>query len=97
MREYGRTRKPPPPSRDIPGTPILPPSPPSKLEIALKKLEILSTEAGFDLAQLPRRSQLQVLYRLAPKLPYSMAKVIMQGLRSRDDKVGDNVSWLVLY
>lgn len=60
---------------------------PSDLEVAMKRIEIMASRAGFNMSSIPRRSQLQIVSRLAPKLPSKMAVAVQQELDTMSGKL----------
>ncbi|CAL8143324.1 unnamed protein product [Orchesella dallaii] len=60
---------------------------PSDLEVAMKRIEIMASRAGFNMSSIPRRSQLQIVSRLAPKLPSKMASAVQEEMDSMSGKL----------
>lgn len=60
---------------------------PSDLEVAMKRIEIMASRAGFNMSSIPRRSQLQIVSRLAPKLPSKMSIAVQEELDSMSGKL----------
>lgn len=60
---------------------------PSDLEVAMKRIEIMASRAGFNMSSIPRRSQLQIVSRLAPKLPSKMSSAVQAEMESMSGKL----------
>ncbi|ODM92053.1 hypothetical protein Ocin01_14628 [Orchesella cincta] len=77
----------PPKAPKFPRPSSLVTSNPSDLEVAMKRIEIMASRAGFNMSSIPRRSQLQIVSRLAPKLPTKMASAVQEEMETMSGKL----------
>jgi len=56
-------------------------SDPDQLEVAFKRIEIMASRAGLNMSAMPRRTQIQVLKRLIPKLPPKLSYLVKNEMK----------------